>query len=435
MTNERKPGRWVVVVCLLALAAIIFSRLIWFDFVWDGRIPFERVTWRPLNFRDVPINVLLFMPLGFGLAGWLAKRAGTERRPPGAGLVLLICLILSAALEAAQLFLPDRVPSLADILTNGIGALLGYGFYRSWEMGFGRALERYATRRNLLAGLAVYALGVTLLTVYLNHSVRLSNWDDTFPLVVGNEATGKRQWSGRVERLELAAGLSSSPDFIARYDFAGEAPFADTNSTPVPPLSWRDGPASPQTAGGVNIGPGEWLVTEASYGGFSEVARRFNAFAIRAIVATADPAQRGPARLISISADAERRNVTLGQERDALIVRLRTPASGENGQKPELLVPDVFGGLQLRKIEVIYDAPHLWALTDGREHALSLAPGVAFFAGFITENRWGIEMNGDPYRYDKAYWGIVVALAVLVVGGAAIGRRLATRTPSRIGDE
>uniref|UniRef100_UPI0035ADCC05 VanZ family protein n=1 Tax=Promineifilum sp. TaxID=2664178 RepID=UPI0035ADCC05 len=358
MCVPKQTGRRFIVLCLAGLALILYTRLTPFDFTWAGHIPFERITWQPLTIRDVPLNVLLWLPFSFGLAGVLSSVPSPVAAPPltppegrgigvpsprGRGLgrgsaVLLISILLSIALEATQLFLPDRVPSVADVAANAAGAALGLGLYRAWEMGWRRALKRVTPLR-LLAGLALYTLGAALLTGYLNRSVRLSNWDTSFPLVVGNEAVGKRQWSGRVDSVALAAGLADSPDFVARFDFHGAAPFADAGGSSVPPLVWDEGPTTLQDGGGVNVGPGEWLTTGVAFAGFSEAGRAFNAFAIQTMVASADPAQRGPARIVSISADAERRNVTIGQEEDALIIRLRTPAGGENGQKPELLVP------------------------------------------------------------------------------------------------
>lgn len=432
MIPKRAPGRWVVAVCLLGLAAIFTLRLIPFNFIRVDHIPFERVTWRPLTLRDVPLNILLFIPLGFGLTGLLARRgrgAGVASR------VVLASALLSGALETVQLFMPDRVPSLADVAANALGALLGYALYRAWEMGIGRALDRYATRRNLLAGLALYIIGVGLLTAFLYRSVRLSNWDPSFPLVVGNEAVGKRQWSGRIESLELAAGLRDSPDFVARYDFSGEAPFSNADGRLVPSLAWREGPATPRNGAGVSVGPGEWLVSATAFSEFAETARRFDAFTIRATVATSDPKQRGPARIVSVSADAERRNITIGQERDALIIRLRTPAGGANGQKPETLIPGVFVDGRPRHISVQYDAPLLRVWIDGEAHALSLAPGLAFFPGLATENRWAVEMTGNPYRYDWAYWGIVFGGALLLFGGLPVTRRMRRdRAVSAVGD-
>lgn len=422
MSAKLRPGRGFVVICLLGLAFILYTRLIPFDFTWDGRIPFERLTWRPLTLRDVPLNILLFVPFGFGLAGVLARHG----RPKARGHVLAAAILLSATLEAIQMFLPERVPSLADVSANALGALLGYGLFRAWSMDFGRALERYATRRNLLAGLALYALGVALLTAYLYRSVQLSNWDASFPLVVGNEAVGKRQWSGWVGSLALEAGTSGGSGLFIDYDLKGDAPFEEVHQYPAaPPLEWREGPVTPQDDEGITVGPGEWLATGDPVMEFSSTARDTDAFGIEMDVASADPGQRGPARIASISADAERRNVTIGQEFDALIIRLRTPAAGENGQKPELIVPGVFAGSAAREIIVHYDAPMLWVEVDGEEYSLSLAPGAAFFPGFMTENRWTITLDGNPRRYDLAYWGLVIVLGAVLFGGAAAARRLA----------
>ena len=422
MRQLRKPGRWAVVLCLVALGIIIYTRLARFEFAWAGYIPFERVTWRPLNMRDVPINVIFFAPFGFLLTAVLARsdrRSGLGRR------VLALGLLVSVALEAAQLFLPNRVPSVIDILANMLGLALGYGLFHAWEMGFACALRRYVTPRNLLAGLAVYGLVVALLTASLRRSASLSNWETGYPLVVGNEAAGKRQWSGRVESLALTAGSARQPDFFAGYDLSGETPF-EALPPSIPPLTWREGPAQPQDGAGVSVGAGEWLATPAGFDEFTKAAHRANTFSIQTDVTSADAAQRGPARIASISLDADRRNVTIGQERDALIIRLRTPASGENGTKPEIALPGVFAGGRTRHIIVTYEAPLLSVEVDGEHHALSLAPGTVFFTGFRTENRRTVPMTGDPYRYDRMYWGMVAGVALILFGGLAVAKRFVT---------
>ena len=65
-------------------------------------------------------NVMMFVPVGFALAllpprrlWWVGVIAGS---------------LLSALIEAAQwLMLPERTPSVSDILANSVGALLGAG--------------------------------------------------------------------------------------------------------------------------------------------------------------------------------------------------------------------------------------------------------------------------------------------------------------------
>ena len=73
---------------------------------------------------DTAVNVLLTMPLGFGLA---LLWAGPVSRAPGlvrAGIVLLM-VPLSVAVEVGQGVLPSRNPSLGDVLAQAVGTTLG----------------------------------------------------------------------------------------------------------------------------------------------------------------------------------------------------------------------------------------------------------------------------------------------------------------------
>jgi glycopeptide antibiotics resistance protein len=61
-------------------------------------------------------NIALFVPLGYLLTALV-------RRPV---LVLALCLLGSAAIELSQReFLPTRVPSVADVQHNVLGAVVG----------------------------------------------------------------------------------------------------------------------------------------------------------------------------------------------------------------------------------------------------------------------------------------------------------------------
>lgn len=64
---------------------------------------------------DVILNVILFAPLGVVL----------DRRGMRPFLVLGVGLLLSGGIEALQLVIPGRAPTVRDVLTNGIGCGLG----------------------------------------------------------------------------------------------------------------------------------------------------------------------------------------------------------------------------------------------------------------------------------------------------------------------
>jgi VanZ family protein len=108
------------------------------------------LSWR-VDPTDVIANVVLFLPLGFLFRA--AARSAAARHPLAA---LAAGVAASAALEAAQLFLPGRFPSAVDVVTNGAGAGLG-------------ALAHARVERRLDAGLVrVLALELPLMNlVYL----------------------------------------------------------------------------------------------------------------------------------------------------------------------------------------------------------------------------------------------------------------------------
>jgi VanZ family protein len=116
---------------------IVYGGLVPFRFTTDRAFvaaKLARVTLNPLvspdtgrrvSMPDVAQNVLLFLP--FGLFGALALK-GRPFSNPGviavAG-VTVLAAVLSAGVEAAQLFTVDRTTSVSDLAANTLGALLG----------------------------------------------------------------------------------------------------------------------------------------------------------------------------------------------------------------------------------------------------------------------------------------------------------------------
>jgi VanZ family protein len=75
---------------------------------------------------DWVANILLYIPLGFLLAGALRGR----RASPAGLLAFCLCATTAIAVEFAQLFFPPRTVSLNDLLAESIGALLGIALWR-----------------------------------------------------------------------------------------------------------------------------------------------------------------------------------------------------------------------------------------------------------------------------------------------------------------
>jgi glycopeptide antibiotics resistance protein len=107
-------GLYLVLVARLTLADPSAGRIV---FSWanaaatqysSGRLGWSRT--------EVLANVALFVPLGLLLTIVLRR----------AVLAAILCALLSAGIELAQrLYLPTRVPSLADVEHNALGAVLG----------------------------------------------------------------------------------------------------------------------------------------------------------------------------------------------------------------------------------------------------------------------------------------------------------------------
>jgi glycopeptide antibiotics resistance protein len=127
------------VVILGSLAIVLYLSLYPFTFEQFGRIAhlpsyisgFRFPTYTRccthLAVLEPLANVLLYLPLGFGLAG---RHGQASAR----GLVilaraLLLSLGLSLMVEVLQVFQPWRSPSLADVLMNSLGGGLGGLFY------------------------------------------------------------------------------------------------------------------------------------------------------------------------------------------------------------------------------------------------------------------------------------------------------------------
>ncbi len=81
----------------------------------------------PWDLGDIVINLLLFIPLGFGLAA-MTQSKGV---PPVKAIPLILVLgaALSLCVEILQCWLPTRYPSLIDVATNSTSSILGAVLY------------------------------------------------------------------------------------------------------------------------------------------------------------------------------------------------------------------------------------------------------------------------------------------------------------------
>lgn len=89
---------------------------------WVGHSHWARVQWvpflPPLRVRDIVLNVIFYMPIGF----FFVQRGS---RPGSVTRAVLFAALLSLVTETTQVFSHGRFPAMTDVATNTIGAWIG----------------------------------------------------------------------------------------------------------------------------------------------------------------------------------------------------------------------------------------------------------------------------------------------------------------------
>ena len=84
-------------------------------------------------------------------------------------------------------------------------------------------------------------------------------------------------------------------------------------------------------AEGLLMGGGLWVLPDTAARHVRERLMESGAFSLHARIRADNLSARGPARIVSMSADTSNRNFTLGQDERELVLRIRTPGTGPNG--------------------------------------------------------------------------------------------------------
>jgi VanZ family protein len=335
---------------------------------------------RQTAFKDLVENLILFLPLGFGASGLLAK---TQLNPRIQLSLILICsAFFSSTIETLQAFLPSRHPTGTDILTNTIGSGLGYFTFCHWRFQLAQAIARILRRirrgstvKNLTFIYWVYFLIILIISSAVQTTTNLSNWNTDYPLIIGNEATGDRPWKGSISQLAIADRLLSEPEinilfqkeskfslnsssWLISYQFDRPNPWESRNKILLPFLTQEES-LKPEKNGVLNLNRDRWLQTKGSAKNLITILRQQHQFSLILTLATLEDLQSGPARIVSLSKTPFERNLTLGQEENDLVFRLRTPITGRNGMNPEFVVPNFFSDRQFHRLLIAYDGANL----------------------------------------------------------------------------
>lgn len=392
---------------ILVLAATLFP----FELVINSPVTlagiFSAVEWDLISrfaLKDFPRNVALFIPFGFCLA-YLMRRWKSSLFHKGM-IVLAAGTLLSLSIEILQQFIPFRFSAFADILANAAGALMGLAGCFFWE---NQALKKvnqsinqwllFIPTRWLVILALIYILLLPIGLAGLQRGSLLDNWDNTFPLLLGNERTGDRPWQGMISEFYFT-NQAFNPDqitqsfqengpvavtedsFLVGYNFSGAESFS--NSPRPFALVWKNEPAAFETGEGIVIDSSRWLESSAPAKDLADTVKQTSQFTLSLILASHDSTQTGPARIFSLSADPYHRNLTLGQEQDDLIIRLRNGTTGENATHPEIIIPGLFLDESKQHIILTYDGKTLKVYTNAVQNLdqFSFTPEVNLFWRF-----------------------------------------------------
>lgn len=388
--------QWAPRIVIGSLLLVLFSTLFPFDFSFKNGFSVKEITGSFNNSSDLSdrlVNVLLFLPLGFGFTGLLqTKRLGTTAKLTT---VLIVSAGLSFTVEVLQAFLPSRSSSLSDILTNSLGGFSGFLCFHLWRFQILSSLlalieksKDYLSIKKLTAGFIGYmALAFLISSSALPSATNLRNWNLTFPLLLGNERTGDRPWQGYVSEVyiadraisehEVARAFSDKRFFdvmgdslLASYHLSGKGSYRDRTGHLSDLLPQGQSPDA-QDGSSVFLSSSHWLKTAAPAISMIQRIRETSQFTLSTTVATANIVQTGPARIVSLSSDTEHRNFTLGQQGTHLVFRLQTPITGENGAYPELLVPDIFADTNPHHLVITYSGSVLHLYIDELQNSHS----------------------------------------------------------------
>jgi glycopeptide antibiotics resistance protein len=378
--------RWSRRILVLALIGIFFLTLYPFRLSFHrhpGVFPFLLAGGEKLSGSlDVFLNILLFVPFGFGLAGVLRKR-GIPRTK-----VLILAFaagaVLSYSIEFAQFFVVNRDSGWEDVVTNSTGALVGGSIFyicgalllRLLRHGEQR-IECLATATNVSFALLIYFALWLALAARLQQKVTLNAWHTESVLAVGGPA---HRWAGRVYDLEfwdhslsdrVAANLTSSVaasplnfDPIAAYDFTGSEPFDDARNL-LPALVWLPKEQTTPDSPTLTLNGRSSLATETPTSGLVKALQKTGQFSIhfRCTPARADGGVDG--QIISIAPPGDPPGLEIRQEDVALSFWFRNGLTA-SPYKLEWSIPAIFSANRTRNLLFSYDGAKLSLFVDGR---------------------------------------------------------------------
>ncbi len=439
LPHQQACAEWSNRILILSLLGIAYLTLFPFRFDFAASYVFHRypfllgMTGKRSTHTDLFLNVLLFVPFGFGLCAKLCKR-GSSRWTS-----LLLALAVGAGasymVELLQFYIPARDSGWEDVISNTAGSVAGFFLFElcggallkelsKWEDSFDGWLS---PRRAALLLVAYFAVCFGI-SVRLQNETRPSNWDPQCILFVGNDASGQNPWRGQVLLLQIwnralpeqairrITGQESAEDastsLLGSYDFASSPPYRDQRNF-LPPLGWT--PEQPQftNARASELDARSWLRTQFPVENLTREIKKSSQFTVHIVCAPA-ATQGANGRIVSLSQSAENVNFHLRQEGANLVFWFRNPLS-ETRSALAWTVRGAFEAGKVRDIVASYDGSDAFIYLDGNRvpQTYRLSPGAGLMHHFFFNK------TADLEAYVIVYETLVFLPAGLLIGVAA----------------
>ena len=440
--HEARTPSWSNRILIAAVVGIFFLTLYPFRFaLFRHGPPFPLAGWgKDAGPLDVFLNILLFVPYGFGFAENLREHG--RSRAAVFGITLLAGALLSYSIELLQFYIPIRDSGWGDVVTNSSGSVLGFFVYESG----GAAILRFASRmesafvtrlnwRRLTVGLLLYVGMWLAVSIPFQRQARITDWALNPTLLIGSSAAAEpaSAWNGKVFEIEFWS--RALPDRVARAITAGRpeedlAPLASYNLSGLPPFQDRRQAlpsivwVRPSSASAPPIAGASWLVSRAPISPLVKRVELSNRFSLHVLCQPA-PTLARDRRIVVIAQLPGSVDLELSQKGPRLIFWFRNPLSAN---RPRLAwdVPNAFAPDQPRNLLLSYDGSRLTLYVDGKKEGrpYQLGPGAG-----LASILHGIK-SGELEGYHDIFYAIVFLPAGCLLG---LGwRKVAPRAVPRL---
>jgi hypothetical protein len=430
---------WSNRILLLATTTILFLTLYPFRFDFHAVVPGGGSPFllgrslKAAGLLDVVLNVLLFVPFGFGLAAKLRERG--KSRAFTLALALAAGALFSYCIEFLQLYIPPRNSGWEDVFTNGSGSVVGFILYEllgkrvlDWMSDCESWLGSLLTLRRTFVVLLIYFTLWFAASYRFQITTRLRDWRLDALLVVGNDASGKFPWKGTVNAVQiwdlalrsevaqqLSAGLAAdaaNPGLLVDYDFSAGPPFRNQRQISSE-LAWFPGAPTTSASGLLVLDGASWLTSKVAVADLTANLEKTNQFTVR-VLCTPAQGTGGDGRIVSISQPSGFSDLTLRQEDENLVFWFRNPLSARHSILAWYF-PGVFTAGRTRDILYTYDGSNLSLFLDGKREPLTycLGPGTALAKSMRLVKP--AELEG----YNYIYYILIFCLPGAILGIAA----------------